>query len=104
MVLSYFLFFFFHLFSFFFPFFFLFFGQLRVQLAARGATQQLLLLPPYSPELNPAEMVFGKLKIVAKQWRDVAEVRQLEARLLANAGAIITLDFVQKAYESCGYY
>jgi transposase len=50
-------------------------------IAARGAS--VLYLPPYSPDLNPIEMAFAKLK---------AHLRQAAAR---------TLDELQTAVRSC---
>lgn len=34
---------------------------------AKGA--RLLFLPPYSPDLNPIEMAFSKLKMLLRKWR-----------------------------------
>jgi len=45
-----------------------------VRAAIRGAKAHLLFLPPYSPDLNPIEQVFAKLK---HMLRDAAE-RTLE--------------------------
>jgi transposase len=44
-------------------------ADVRTATAARGAT--LLFLPPYSPDLNPIEMLFAKLKTLlrtAAEW------------------------------------
>jgi transposase len=47
-------------------------ADVQAAIAARGAT--LLFLPPYSPDLNPIEMLFAKLKTLlraaAKRTRD----------------------------------
>lgn len=39
--------------------------DVRAAIAATGA--QLFLLPPYSPDLNPIEMVFAKLKTLLRK-------------------------------------
>lgn len=39
-------------------------ADIQSAIAARGAT--LLFLPPYSPDLNPIEMVFAKLKTLLR--------------------------------------
>lgn len=38
-----------------------------VRTAIRGAGARLLFLPPYSPDLNPIEQVFSKLKRLLRQ-------------------------------------
>lgn len=42
-------------------------GGVREAIEARGA--QLLYLPPYSPDLNPIEQVFSKLKALLRKAR-----------------------------------
>jgi transposase len=70
----------------------------RAAIEARGAT--LLYLPPYSPDLNPIEMAFAKLKILLRKgaartrdslWDAIADVSstftpQECANYLAHAG------------------
>lgn len=55
--------------------------DVRAAIAATGA--QLFLLPPYSPDLNPIEMVFAKLKALLRKdpertidglWRRIGEL------------------------------
>lgn len=48
-------------------------APVRAAIAAAGA--QLFPLPPYSPDLNPIEMVFSKLKTLLRQ----AEERTVDA-------------------------
>jgi len=54
---------------------------IRQALAAVGAT--LLYLPPYSPDLNPIEKLFAKLKILLRKaakrsteelWKEIGEL------------------------------
>jgi transposase len=49
-------------------------GQ-AVRRAIRGCGTRLLFLPPYSPEFNPIEQVFAKLKTLLR----TAEERSVEA-------------------------
>jgi transposase len=70
----------------------------RVAIEARGAI--LLYLPPYSPDLNPIEMAFAKLKMLLRKaaarttdslWHAIADVLQAFtpsecANYLAHAG------------------
>lgn len=59
-------------------------AQVRVALEAAGA--QLMYLPPYSPDLNPIEMAFAKLKAHLRRigartldalWRAIGEICDL---------------------------
>ena len=52
----------------------------RATVEARGA--RLLLLPPYSPDLNPIEQLFAKLKALLRK----AAARTVEALWTAVAG------------------
>jgi transposase len=70
----------------------------RAAVRARGA--HLIFLPPYSPDLNPIEQVFAKLKHLMRKaqprdvhatWRKVGQLLELFsprecANYLANAG------------------
>jgi transposase len=70
----------------------------RAAIEARGAS--LLYLPPYSPDLNPIEMAFAKLKTLLRKaaartrdalWDAIADVfitftRDECANYLAHAG------------------
>ena len=47
----------------------------RTRQAIRAAGAKLLFLPPYSPDLNPIEQVFAKLKTLLRK----AEERSVEA-------------------------
>lgn len=74
-------------------------GQ-AVRRAIRGAGAKLLFLPPYSPDLNPIEQVFAKLKTLLRKantrsveatWRCVGSLLDTftakeRANYLANAG------------------
>jgi len=46
-----------------------------VRQAIRGCGAKLLFLPPYSPDLNPIEQVFSKLKTLLRK----AQERSVEA-------------------------
>ena len=52
----------------------------RATVEARGA--RLLLLPPYSPDLNPIEQLFAKLKALLRK----AAARTVETLWTAVAG------------------
>jgi transposase len=71
-----------------------------IRAAIRGAGAKLFFLPPYSPDLNPIEQVFSKLKTLLKKaaertvqqtWRRIGSLLDCFspaecARYIANAG------------------
>lgn len=63
---------------------------------------QLLYLPPYSPDLNPIEMMWSKMKSILRKWK-IRVVNQLDdavARALALVSRLNCLHWFQHA----GYY
>lgn len=58
----------------------------QIALAIEAAGARLLYLPPYSPDLNPIEMAFAKLKAALRK----AAARSIEALLDAIAAALPT--------------
>jgi len=61
-------------------------SQIRVAIEAVGA--RLMYLPPYSPDLNPIEMAFAKLKAALRK----AAARSVEALWTAIADALTTFN------------
>jgi transposase len=57
-------------------------SPVRIAIASVGA--RLLFLPPYSPDLNPIEQVFSKLKHMLRKakGRSVEAVEQIIAKVL----------------------
>lgn len=53
-------------------------------IAIKAAGARLLYLPPYSPDLNPMEMAFAKLKAALRK----AAARSIEALFEAIAAAV----------------
>ena len=73
--------------------------RVRELMERRGCT--LLYLPPYSPDLNPIEEAFSKIKGTLRK----AEVRTREAlveAMVAAISAISTRD-ASAFHEHCGY-
>ena len=73
--------------------------KVRELIEGRGC--ELLYLPPYSPDLNPIEEAFSKIKGLMRK----AEARSREA-LLEALGAAISALSAQEArgfFEHCGY-
>src|SRR5215212_8947318 len=73
----------------------------RVRELIEGQGCELLYLPPYSPDLNPLEEVFAKIKGVLRK----AEARNREALIEAIGRAIsaVTARDVRGFFEHCGY-
>jgi transposase len=69
-------------------------GWVRNLIEQRGC--QLWLLPSYSPDFNPIEEAFSKVKNLIRR----AKARTLEALFAATAGA---LEAVSKE-DACGYF
>lgn len=75
-------------------------GQ-AVRQAIRSAGAQLLFLPPYSPDLNPIEQAFAKLK----HWMRTAETRSRDT-FWSSVGTILnrfTPDECANYLKNAGY-
>jgi transposase len=75
--------------------------QAEVQAAIEGAGARLRFLPPYSPDLNPIEQAFAKLKafLRAARPRTFDQVVELMALALELFSPSECLNFVRH----CGY-
>jgi transposase len=74
-------------------------GWVRDLIEEKGC--QLWLLPPYSPDMNPIEEAFSKVKnLIGK-----AKARALDALFTATAGALaaISEEDARAFFEDCGY-
>ena len=73
----------------------------RVRELVESTGCELLYLPPYSPDLNPIEEAFSKIKGILRK----AEARSREALVEALGRALdaITLQDVRAFFEHCGY-
>ena len=72
-----------------------------VKAAIEGAGAALRYLPPYSPDLNPIEQVFAKLKTLLRR----TQARTLEA-LWTAIGSLLErfgLDECKNYIRHCGY-
>ncbi len=74
----------------------------RVRELIEGRGCELLYLPPYSPDLNPIEEAFSKIKGLMRK----AEARSREALLEALGAAISALSAqdARRFFEHCGYH
>ena len=74
-------------------------GWVRNLLEEKGC--QLWLLPAYSPDLNPIEEAFSKVKNLIRR----AKARTLEALFAATAGALgeVSQEDARAFFADCGY-
>jgi len=71
----------------------------REAIEAQGA--ELWYLPPYSPDLNPIEMMWSKVKALIRK----AKARTVEPLYDAIGEALraVTAEELENYYEDCGY-
>ncbi len=72
-----------------------------VREAIRAAGARLWFLPPYSPDLNPIEQTFSKIK----HWMRAAQKRTLEDtwRHVGSLASTISQDECQNYFQNAGY-
>ncbi len=73
----------------------------RVEGLVEEAGCELLFLPPYSPDMNPIEEAFSKVKGILRK----AKARTREALMEATGSALdaITPEDICGFYADCGY-
>ena len=73
----------------------------RVRGLIEAAASTLLYLPPYSPDLNPIEMIWSKVKRLLRS----AAARTVDALHEAFGAAMsaVTADDVRGCFRHCGY-
>jgi transposase len=74
-------------------------GRVRELIEARGA--DLLFLPSYSPDLNPIEEAFSKIKNIVR--KAAARTREALNEAIAEAMSAVTLEDVAGWFSNCGY-
>lgn len=69
--------------------------------AIEAVGAQVVYLPPYSPDLNPIELIFSKLKQLIRgiRPRNLDEIVNAVRRVLGR----ITLDDIEAVFQHCGY-
>jgi transposase len=63
---------------------------------------ELIYLPPYSPDFNPIEQAFSKIKNLLREAR--ARVYEALVEVIGKALSAITLEDSQGFFEHCGYH
>jgi len=72
-----------------------------VQAAIAAVGARVVFLPPYSPDLNPVEQLWSKVKAFLRQWK----ARTLEALIAAIRQALKTVTAADARgwFRHCGY-
>ena len=65
---------------------------------------KVIFLPPYSPDLNLLEPVFGKVKAILKENDSIFQATSTPRILLAMAFTMVTQEDCQNFSKYCGYY
>jgi transposase len=73
----------------------------RVRELIEARRCDLLLLPPYSPDLNPIEEAFSKIKNLVRKAG--ARTRELLDEAMGDAMRAVTLEDVVGWFTHCGY-
>jgi transposase len=74
-------------------------SRIRKLLEERGC--ELLYLPPYSPDLNPIEEAFSKIKGILRKAQSRSREATIEA--MGRALEVITPQDTRGFFEHCGY-
>ncbi len=75
--------------------------SVRAIQAIQSVGAQVVYLPPYSPDLNPIELIFAKVKQLIRgiRPRTFTQIVQATRQVLAK----ITLDDIEAVFLHCGY-
>jgi transposase len=74
-------------------------NQVKTMIESAGA--QLRFLPPYSPDLNPIEKMWSKIKAILRTLKARTEKALINA--IAEALEAVTASDAKGWFESCGY-
>lgn len=62
----------------------------------------VLYLPPYSPDLNPIEMMWSKIKALLRNWK--ARSSETLNQFIEAAFLAVTTENIDHWFSACGYY
>jgi transposase len=74
--------------------------RVREMIEAKGC--QVIFLPPYSPELNPIEEAFSKIKGILR--RAGARTREALVEAISEAISMVTAEDARGFFGHCGYH
>ena len=70
--------------------------------AIEAAGASVLYLPPYSPDLNPIEMMWSKIKALLRKWK--ARSSEVLDQFIEDAFSAVTTENIDHWFSACGYY
>lgn len=70
--------------------------------AIEAAGASVLYLPPYSPDLNPIEMMWSKIKSLLRKWK--ARSSEVLNQFIEKAFSAVTTENIDHWFSACGYY
>lgn len=70
--------------------------------AIKSAGAYVLYLPPYSPDMNPIEMMWSKIKSLLRKWK--ARSSETLNQFIEAAFLAITTENIDHWFSECGYY
>jgi transposase len=73
----------------------------KVRELVEGAGCELLYLPPYSPDLNPIEEAFSKIKGILRKAE--ARTREVLIEAMGHAISSVSEEDAWGSFEHCGY-
>jgi len=73
----------------------------RVRQMIEGAGAQILYLPPYSPDFNPIEEAFSKIKNLLRKLG--ARIREVLVEAIGQALCEVTEEDARAFFKHCGY-
>jgi transposase len=73
----------------------------RVRELIEGRGCELLYLPSYSPDLNPIEEAFSKIKSLLRKCE--ARTREVLVEAIGAAISAVTVEDARGFFEHCGY-
>ena len=73
----------------------------RVKEAIEAVGASVFYLPPYSPDLNPIEMMWSKIKALLRKWK--ARSSELLNLYISNAFSAVTAEDIEHWFAACGY-
>lgn len=69
--------------------------------AIADAGAVLLPLPPYSPDFNPTEMMWSKIKSLLRKWKP-RDIQSLHS-LISKAFSAVSISDIAGWFSACGY-
>ena len=70
--------------------------------AIEAARVSVLYLPPYSPDMNPIEIICSKIKFLLRKWK--ARSSEVLNRFIEKAFLAVTTENIDHWFSACGYY